>query len=199
MSTLPGDGKSGKTPELPEHAWALSVKEVCRALAADSEQGLTEAEVQSRRKRFGSNSLETGTRQSTLRILWRQFQSVIMLVLAGFAFALIRLGYTEREAVTVSFVAISLARLWHVFNMRDAQTHVVLNQITGNGFVWIALGICIVLILLALYVPVLRDVLKLATPTGLMWPLILGTSALPLLFGQIALFLAGRFSRRNIS
>jgi len=120
-------------------------------------------------------------------------------VLAGFAFALTRLGYTEREAVTVSFVAISLARLWHVFNMRDAQTHVVINQITRNGFVWIALGICIVLILLALYVPVLRDVLKLATPEGLMWPLILGTSALPLLFGQLALILAGRFIRRNIS
>jgi Ca2+-transporting ATPase len=54
--------------------------------------------------------------------------------------------------------------------------------------VWGALALCLGLLLLAVYVPVLAEALSLADPGAVGWSLATGFSLLPLLVGQ-ALFL----------
>jgi Ca2+-transporting ATPase len=52
-------------------------------------------------------------------------------------------GIDEARAVTLSFLSLVLAQLWHVFNMRDRGTHLIRNDITRNPYVWGALALCV--------------------------------------------------------
>ena len=68
-------------------------------------------------------------------------------------------------AVTVAFVTLSLGQLWNVFNMRDPRSPVLRNDIVLNGYVWGALGLCVAILGVALYVPVIRSVLDIVPPS----------------------------------
>jgi Ca2+-transporting ATPase len=89
-------------------------------------------------------------------------------------------------AVTVSFLTLAFARLWHVFNMKDPAAPLLRNQVTGNRFVWGALVLCTGLILLAVYIPGLSGVLDTARPGPAGWMLAGGMSLVPLVLGQAA-------------
>jgi len=106
-------------------------------------------------------------------------------VLGILALALAFLGLPQEQAVTLSFLTLAFAQLWHVFNMRDADAHVLRNDITRNPYVWGALGLCIVLLLLAVYVPFLANLLGLSRPSFGEWAWVLGFSLVPLVLGQI--------------
>jgi Ca2+-transporting ATPase len=113
-------------------------------------------------------------------------------VLAAFWVARIPLGLAPERAVSVSFLCLSFARLWHVFNMRSPRSGTVVNEITRNAYVWGALALCTGLLLTAAYLPGLSGVLKLVAPGPLEWVLIMGFSLLPLVVGQAALTLLSR-------
>ena len=51
------------------------------------------------------------------------------------------------QAVTVAFVTLGLAQLWHVFDMADADVSFLLNDVTRNRWVWAAVALCVALIL----------------------------------------------------
>ncbi|NDJ77306.1 MAG: cation-transporting P-type ATPase [Chloroflexi bacterium] len=106
-------------------------------------------------------------------------------VLGVFALSLVGLDMDEDRAVTVSFLTLALAQLWHVFNMRDRASNIWRNDITRNPYVWGALVLCTVLLLLATYVPGVNDVLGVVDPKATGWAIVLGFSVLPLLIGQI--------------
>lgn len=76
-------------------------------------------------------------------------------------------------------------RTWHVFNMRDAGSSVIFNDVTGNLFVWAAVILSIVLLLVAVYFPPLSRVLTMVVPTPFQWLFILGMSFIPLVVVQI--------------
>ena len=97
------------------------------------------------------------------------------------------LGLEGTEAVTVSFLTLALAQLWHVFNMRDPQSPLFVNEVTRNPFVWGALVLSLAIILGVLMVPVTAEVLGLAMPGPQAWGLILGMSLVPLVAGQLGL------------
>ncbi len=105
-------------------------------------------------------------------------------VLGAMWLALTWLDMDESSAVTVSFLTLAFARLWHVFNMRAHSSPVINNAVVKNPFVWGALGICVALLLIAVYVPFLASVLKLITPNMKEWALIIGASFVPLILGQ---------------
>lgn len=105
-------------------------------------------------------------------------------VLGALALALRWLDMEDRQAVTVSFLTLALAQLWHVFNMRDRGSGVLRNEVTQNPFVWGALGLCIGIVLAGVYLPGLSMVLHLVDPGSEGWLLVLGMSLIPLLFGQ---------------
>jgi Ca2+-transporting ATPase len=106
-------------------------------------------------------------------------------VLASFAGAIFLLGFSGSQAVTVSFLTLAFAQLWHIFNMRQAGSSVLRNEITRNGFVWGALLLCTGLLLTAVYVPVISRVLKITTSGIGGWLLILPMSLVPLAAGQV--------------
>jgi Ca2+-transporting ATPase len=76
--------------------------------------------------------------------------------------------------------------------MRAARSHPLRNEITGSRFVWGALGLCIVLLLVAVYVPVFARVMSLADPGAEGWLLVLLCSALTWVVGQGAKMLLAR-------
>ncbi|MEW6487941.1 MAG: HAD-IC family P-type ATPase, partial [Thermodesulfobacteriota bacterium] len=107
-------------------------------------------------------------------------------ILAAFAAALLVLDLDAAGAVTVSFLTLIFARLLHVFNVRDRDSPVFRNEITGNPYVWGALAICVALALFAVYVPWLAQVLGLRPLGASSWGLVLGASGAALLVGQCA-------------
>ncbi len=106
-------------------------------------------------------------------------------ILAAMALALTRLGMETQQAVTVSFLTLALAKLWHVFNMREQDSGFIRNEITANPYVWGALAICAGLILAAVYLSGLADVLKVVNPGWQGWALAGAMSFIPLVIGQL--------------
>lgn len=106
-------------------------------------------------------------------------------VLGAFALALFWLKMEIGGAVTVAFLALAFAQLWHVFNMRSPGSSLFDNDITRNIYVWGALLLCAGLIVLAIYLPGLAEVLRLESPGAAGWTLALAASAIPLLAGQV--------------
>jgi Ca2+-transporting ATPase len=106
-------------------------------------------------------------------------------VLGAFAVALNWLHLETKEAVSISFLTLAFARLWHVFNMRDPGSALLRNDVTRNPFIWGALVLCVALLLAAVYLPGLSLVLRLVDPGSSGWSWILGMSLLPLFVGQL--------------
>jgi len=106
-------------------------------------------------------------------------------VLGVMAIALTGLGMVRERAVTISFLTLAFAQLWHVFNMRDQGTPFINNEIMRNPWIWGALALCVVLLIAAVYVPGLNTVLKVVDPGLTGWGLILGASLVPYIAGQI--------------
>jgi len=102
-------------------------------------------------------------------------------VLGAMAIAIIHFQFDTARAVTVSFCTLSLAQLWHVFNMRDSTSSVFVNEITRNIWIWAAILICVALIVLATCSPLLSEVLGLVDPGKEGWFIILPMSILPLI------------------
>ena len=110
---------------------------------------------------------------------------IAVTVLGAFALALITFNLGEQKAVTISFLTLAFGRLWHVFNMRDAGSGLIRNEITTNPYIWGALLICTGLLLSAVYLPGLHDALKTVNPGVNGWGLAIAMSFMPLIVGQI--------------
>jgi len=97
--------------------------------------------------------------------------------------------------VTISFLTLAFAQLWHVFNVRDKDSTVLNNAIIKNPFVWGALVLCSVLLALTLLVPILSTVLRVAYPGHEGMGLVLVMSFMPLVIGQMVVTFLGRKKR----
>lgn len=157
-------GQSSLT--VPKEVWALSSDEVLDALQSTGSEGLSDSEVKKRKQQFGPNRLKEHKRRS----LW----------LIG----LMVLELDTKNAVTISFLTLALAQLWHVFNMRGDYSSLFGNTITQNPWVWGALALCILLLLFALYIPPIALVLEVEPPGFYGWMTVLGMSLIPLILGQ---------------
>jgi Ca2+-transporting ATPase len=115
------------------------------------------------------------------------------------ALALARLGLNldPDVVVTVTFLTLAFAQLWHVFNMRHPHAGLLRNEITRNGYVWGALVLCTLLLALPPYWPPLAYVLGLTPPNAAMWAVILAMSLAPLIVIQAVTLLIGRQSAQG--
>lgn len=100
----------------------------------------------------------------------------------------------QTGAVTISFLTLAFAQLWHVFNMRSPASGVFDNTIIRNKWVWGALMLCLIITLAVVYIPSLAMVLKITPPSVSGWLVILGMSLVPLLVGQFQKII---FKRRS--
>ena len=119
---------------------------------------------------------------------------IAAVVLGVFGVALGPLGMATEQAVTVSFLTLSISRLVHVFNIRSYDSGVFDNEISRNPYVWGAFGVCGGLLGLALYWPLLADVLSVRPPDATGWALIAAGAATTWLIGQAYIALRGHRS-----
>ncbi|MEZ4548125.1 MAG: cation-transporting P-type ATPase [Thermodesulfobacteriota bacterium] len=110
---------------------------------------------------------------------------ITLSVLGALLYAIHGLGYGSEQAVSVSFLTLAFAQLFHVFNMRDKGSAFVNNEITRNPYIWGALGLCSLLIAAAVYIKPLAEVLRIIPPGIEGWTLIAVMSLAPLAIGQI--------------
>jgi Ca2+-transporting ATPase len=110
---------------------------------------------------------------------------ITVAVLGAFALAVTWLDLDTGRAVTVSFLTLAFAQLWHVFSMRPAGSSPLRNEVTRNPFVWGALALCTGLLLAAVYLPGLAAVLALEPPGRAGWAVVLTLSLAPVLAGQL--------------
>ena len=149
--------------------------------------------------------MQNRPRHATERILTRKHWRRIALhgailaftVLAAMVLSHYYLGYGHRDAVSVAFLTLAFAQMWHVVNMRDDLKALFNNEITRNLWIWAALAICLVLVLLAIYLPPLREVLELSDPGMVGWGLILAMSLFPVLAAPLVSGLTGGRGRRQ--
>jgi len=80
--------------------------------------------------------------------------------------------------------------------MRDVHTGILSNSVTKNKWIWGALSLCIILLLVAVYTPVISDVMSLLPPSPAMWGVILLMSFIPLMAGQALLALKKKMIKK---
>jgi len=173
-------------PLLPLQILFLNVvTNVFPALALGVGEG--EHDVMSRKARDPSEPVISSRHWRIISV----YSTVIMLsVLGSLIYAREVLGFTENEAVTVSFLTLAFTQIWHVFNMRERGSNFFRNDITRNTWVWGAIALCIVLLLAAVYVPLMAEVLSIVPPTITGWITIIAFSLITFVFGQLAKSLA---------
>ncbi len=121
---------------------------------------------------------------------------ITITTLSAFWIALEHLELPYRDALTVSFMTLALAQVWHVFNLRETGDRPILNEVTANPWVWGAVLLCIGLIGLGVAYPPLAGLLRLEVPDWRSLWLVVSASLFPLILGQI--FLIWRDRREGL-
>lgn len=85
-----------------------------------------------------------------------------------------------RSINSVAFVTLTFAQLFHVFNMASLRSGILVNEITRNKFIWLALVICTAAIFIVFSVPQIRMVLGLTVLPVKLWIIAIVASFLPL-------------------
>lgn len=85
----------------------------------------------------------------------------------------------------VAFITLAFAQLFHVFNMSSKHSNFLVNDITKNKFVWIALLICTILLALVYAIPQMRSVLGLDRLPFEVWLVSILAGLIPLVFVQV--------------
>jgi Ca2+-transporting ATPase len=113
-------------------------------------------------------------------------QSLVLTAGTFGALALARLwlDLDSRSVITVTFLTLAFAQLWHVFNMRHPRARVLRNEVTRNPWLWASLVLCTGLLAVPPYLAPLAHVLHLAPPSAAMWAIILALSAAPMIVTQ---------------
>jgi len=117
---------------LPHHQidspFAISAEEVARRLGTDPGVGLAPDEVKARCRSCGPNKLRRQRRKSLLAILWHQFSSVIVWLLAGAAAMSFVLGDIA-EAVAILVVLLINGAIGFFTELRAARSMEALMRI----------------------------------------------------------------------
>jgi Ca2+-transporting ATPase len=121
--------------------------------------------------------------------------AMTLATLAAMALARDGFGLEGGAVVTVSFLTLALAQIWHTFNMADPVQPLVVNDVTRNPYVWGAVLVCLVLIGIACYVPPLAEVLELTPPDARAWAIVLATSLSAMAVGRVVAVILSRLLR----
>ncbi len=95
---------------------------------------------------------------------WKRivFYALVMSVsiLGVYWYAINKLNFSPEKANTITFYALSFAQLLHLFNMYSGKFHFFKNEITKNKYIWMALVLCLLIMLMTYYVPFFRQILS---------------------------------------
>ena len=81
-------------------------------------------------------------------------------VTGAYFFSFYYLDVSKEIANNIAFFALAFTQLFHVFDMRDNDENVFVNQVTTNKWVWMAIIFCAVVLLAAYFIPGLNTLLS---------------------------------------
>jgi Ca2+-transporting ATPase len=99
-----------------------------------------------------------------------------------------------RRASTMAFLTLALAQVVHAFNARSQRRSLFASRLFANRWLWAAAGVCVLLQVAAIAVPLLRRVLHTVPPTGREWAVISACSLAPLAVVELAKLAARRWA-----
>jgi Ca2+-transporting ATPase len=88
-------------------------------------------------------------------------------------------GEGLRQATTMPFMTLALAQVFHAFSVRSQTHSAFTHHLFTNGWLWGAVGICLMLQAAAVYLPLLQRVLHTVPPTLADWGVIAICSLFP--------------------
>lgn len=88
-------------------------------------------------------------------------------------------GKGLRQAMTMAFMTLALAQVFHAFNARSQKRSAFTHRLFTNGWLWAAVVACLVLQVAAVYQPLLQRLLHTNPPSLSDWGVIAGCSLLP--------------------
>ncbi len=126
-------------------------------------------------------------------------QSLVLTAGTFGALALARLwlDLDSRSVITVTFLTLAFAQLWHVFDMRHPRSRLLENEVTRNPWLWASLALCTGLLAVPPYLAPVAHVLHLAPPTAAMWAVIIALSAAPMVVTQAVMMLLAAWRSRT--
>jgi Ca2+-transporting ATPase len=90
-----------------------------------------------------------------------------------------------RSLNSVAFITLTFAQLFHVFNMASSRSGILVNEITRNKFIWMALLICIGSVVVVFSVPQIRLILGLSVLPIKLWIITIVAGIFPLMVIQV--------------
>jgi Ca2+-transporting ATPase len=110
-------------------------------------------------------------------------------VLAAYAYCLGPLALSQGQAVTVAFISLALAQVFHVLNMRDARfgdgRPAYRDPLPRNPWVWSAIAACCAMVAAVPLVPPLARALSAQALPAAGWALAIGAALFPLAVGLV--------------
>jgi len=104
-------------------------------------------------------------------------------------------GEGLRHAVTIAFMTLALAQIFHAFNVRSQRRSAFTARLFTNGWLWGAVAVCLLLQLAAVYVPFLQTVLHTVPLTSADWGVIAACSLLPVAVVELVKVVQRQVSR----
>ena len=112
-----------------ENPWTSTIDEVVEVMDINPEQGLTDDEVDARRKKFGENRLQEHEERSIWEIAFDQFKSVIVLLLAVSAVLSLIFGDLI-EALAIAAVILINAAIGFFTELQAVRSMEALRELT---------------------------------------------------------------------
>lgn len=115
--------------------------------------------------------------------------SMTLAILIAVIYSEQKLAFGDKILNNVAFITLVFAQLFHVFNMSSSHSKIFINEITKNKFIWIALLICVLLLVLVYSISQLRLVLGLEVLAPKFWIVSILSSMFPLIVFQFYKFI----------
>ncbi len=109
---------------------------------------------------------------------------ISIFVIGAYVFAYHGMGLSPEACNNIAFFSLAFGQLLHVLDMREADEHLFINQVTRNKYIWMALGFCTVALLAGYFIPLFSNALSFTELPVRAWGLILAATVLPLLTNQ---------------
>jgi len=97
----------------------------------------------------------------------------------------------------IAFITLAFSQLFHVFNMPSPHSSLWINEVTKNKFVWMAIALCVLLVLGVHAFSPSRAALGLIILPASIWIMSLLVSLLPLVVVQVYKVLRIQFNYKN--
>jgi Ca2+-transporting ATPase len=109
---------------------------------------------------------------------------ITVCIFCSYAYCISYLNFDKQVADDMLFWSLGLAQLWHSFNLSGSYHSILKNEIFRNKYVWLALIICITIMITTYSIAAVRNVLLLVPINLYQLTIIFITSIIPVLIIQ---------------